>query len=266
MLDIRLDPLLWQSGPLGLSWHGLWLTVALIAAYQVVAAAASRQGHSRETIAELMLWAGLAGLAGARGFHVLDEWAYYGADLGRVLALHRGGLSSLGAIAGGIVALILFTRRHALSFWALADLSILGIPVAELVGRIGCTIQGDVHGLPTGAGWGYVYWHPQAAVPRGLLGVPTYPTPLFLQLWALLLLLILLWLRPRLQRPGALFLAGLAFYALGRFLIGFVRAGNPYLLGLTQAQIVAVLIMVAAAVLAAWRRRETAAPSGGAPG
>ena len=39
MLDIRLDPLLWQSGPLGLSWHGLWLTVALIAACQFVAAA-----------------------------------------------------------------------------------------------------------------------------------------------------------------------------------------------------------------------------------
>jgi phosphatidylglycerol:prolipoprotein diacylglycerol transferase len=130
--------------------------------------------------------------------------------------------------------------------------------VAEIIGRVGCTINGDVWGEPTNAAWGLVYWHHAALIPAYLRGVPTFPVPTMMQIWGAGLLVLLLMLRERLRSPESLFLICLTVYSLGRFTISTWQPQEPVLLGLKQTQMVSLsVISVGILLLLYFRKRAS---------
>lgn len=240
MVHINIDPVLWRWGPLAIGWHSLWITASVVIAYFVVVWEGRRKGITHPVLMQLFLWAIILGYLGARLLYVLDHWEVYAAQPLRALAVQRGGFALYGALIGGILAALGFARWKKLPFWSLADAIALGIPVGEIVGRVGCTINGDVWGNPTNGAWGLVYWHPAAALPPDLLGVPTFPAPTALQIWNAGLLALLIVLRKRVYRPGAVFLTCTIVYALGRFIVSIWQAREPFLFGLKQAQVISL--------------------------
>lgn len=257
-----MDPILFRWRDLAIGWHGLWLAAAVFLAYQVVLHEGRRKGIAPSHLSNLFVWATLAGLVGARLLYVVDHWERYALRPASALAMHRGGLVLYGALAGGAIAAILYARRHDLAFWPLADAIALGIPVGEIVGRVGCTINGDIWGVPTDGSWGLVYRHPGAALPAHLLGVPTFPTPTLLQAWNLGLLVLLLVLRKRSRSvaeaavDGWVFAVCVTVYSVGRGIAGLWQEGEPFLLGLTQMQALSLVFSgVGVALLVYLERR-----------
>ena len=120
----------------------------------------------------------------------------------------------------------------------------VGIPVGEIVGRVGCTINGDVYGIPTGGNWGLVYTNPAASLPAAYHGIPLFPAAPAIQLWCLLLILSLLVLRSKIQTPGKLFWSSSVLYALGRFLIGAWQPGTHLYFGLKPNQAISLLVLI----------------------
>ncbi|HSR34256.1 MAG TPA: prolipoprotein diacylglyceryl transferase [Anaerolineae bacterium] len=207
MININLDPVMVQWGPIAIEWHGLLLAAGVILGYVVFRFESQRLGLERDRLGGYLLSLSIAGLVGARLAHVfLYDWHSYATQPARILALWDGGLAVYGGLIGGILAAVGYARWQRLSFWRLADATAVGIVAGMIVGRIGCTIAGDVAGVPTDGSWGLVYWHPSASIPADLLGVPTFPAPSMMQLWNVGLLLLLLAQRKRLQLQGALFL------------------------------------------------------------
>ena len=121
--------------------------------------------------------------------------------------------------------------------WKLLDVLAVAVPLGYVVGRVGCTINGDVWGLPTGGSWGLVYWNSQALIPPELLGVPTFPAPTVLQVWNLGLLVLLLALRRRAFYNGLLFSTYLVGYGACRFIVATWQAGSRYSFGLKFIQL-----------------------------
>ncbi len=111
------------------------------------------------------------------------------------------------------------------------------------IGRVGCQLSGDGdYGRPWDGPWAMAY--PDATVPTD---VPVHPTPIYETL-AMGLLALLLWrLRDRL-RPGLLFAAYLLGAGLERFLVEFVRRNEDVAIGLTQAQLLSVAMMLAGGI------------------
>ena len=64
-------------------------------------------------------------------------------------------------------------------------------------------------------------------------------------IWNTAVLLIVLWLDRRFKKDGLVFLSYLSLYSLGRFVLTFVRQENQFFWGLQEAQIVALLVVVA---------------------
>jgi len=103
------------------------------------------------------------------------------------------------------------------------DSSALAFPAAQIIGRFANIINGDTWGPSTKLPWGFTYTNPHALIPANLLGVPTQPTPVYEQLWLLVMLGILLYLIPRFKTDGLAFLSYVGLYSFGRFFISFYR-------------------------------------------
>jgi phosphatidylglycerol:prolipoprotein diacylglycerol transferase len=238
MVHIHIDPILFRWGPIALSWHGLFLAAGLVLGYFILKREGVRRGFPRHSLSELALWLAVLGFVGARMLHVVEHWDTFAAQPARVFAVPDGGLTINGGILGGMAATFVFARREQLGFWGLMDVVAIAAPLGFAVGRLGCLIEGDVWGVPTDGTWGLVYWHPDTSIAPDLLGVPTFPAPVVLQLWNLGLCALLLALRGRAPYDGFLFSTFLVVYGAGRFIVNVQQAGEALLFGLKFIQIV----------------------------
>jgi phosphatidylglycerol:prolipoprotein diacylglycerol transferase len=256
MVHINIDPILLQWGSFSISWHGLFHAAGASVIYLLVVRIGTREGFTRQSLSKLAFWAVFSGLIGARLVHVGGNWNFYRTAPHKIFFIHEGGLTVNGAILGVFICTVVYARWKQLDLWKLVDVLAIAAPIAFIVGRIGCTINGDVWGLPTNSSWGLVYWHPNSFVPPELLGVPTFPAPILHQLWNIGLLLLLLTLRKRLPGDGILFVIYLVFYALGRFVVNIWQPGEVLILGLKFFQIVALLFMLLGLALIFYLRRR----------
>jgi phosphatidylglycerol:prolipoprotein diacylglycerol transferase len=71
----------------------------------------------------------------------------------------------------------------------------------------------------------------------------------------LLVFAVLVKLRGRFKPEGSLFLIYLSLYALWRVGTDFLRPGTPFLFGLHQAQIIAIIVLLITIPLLAYRTR-----------
>ena len=186
-----------------------------------------------------------AGVAGAFGVHAVVA-AIPSALPGPPRLTVWGGSTVLGAILGGSVMIALWARlrRDEVGVWldALAGAA----PLTQAIGRLGCLAAGCCFGKPS-ASWLAL---PLPDVTGTVL--PRHPTQLLASAADLLILGVILRVErhfARRQEPpvGRLFALYLGLYGTKRFVLEFLRAtASPLLLGLTWAQIAAILCVVAA--------------------
>jgi phosphatidylglycerol:prolipoprotein diacylglycerol transferase len=277
VIRIGLDPDLISSAAFTLSWHGLLSFVAVALAVYLVARWAPGEGVSKDAVYSTALWAIVGGVVGARLVHVIDRWDFYGQNLFQVLAIWNGGIALYGAVLGGFVGGYIYAKWAGLPAGKLADLTAPAMLLAMAFGRLGDVINGEHCATLTTLPWGFVYTHPDSparfcpnylAAAPALATDPQVPTPashpavVYEALWDLAVFGVLWWLlRRRLKPDGMLFVAFLALYSLGRFFISFLRVDKVWLADLNQAQLIALLVVAASAVLLTSRARFVLRPA-----
>ena len=242
-------------GPLLLRWNGLLLILgiavgALLAAREAHlplrhrsanakpmwrAVPGQRRDYDPEIIYYLFLPLMVWGTIGARLWHILTPplssvqlgltTQYYLSHPVDVAAVWIGGFGIPGALIGGSIALLFFTRRNELSFWELADILSPGLALAQAIGRLGNYFNQELYGLPTNLPW-KIFIDPAYRL-GGFESVNFYH-PLFAyeSILNFVNVIFLLWLARRfvgILRTGDLFLAYLGTYSLIRFLLEFLR-------------------------------------------
>ena len=243
---INIDPVMFRLGHFELRWYSLAIIIAIIAAVLLAAHQGKKKGIATEQVYSMALWVVLGGVVGARLFHVIDHWEHYINNPAQILGFQ--GLAIWGGLAGGGLALIIYARVRHLPLGRLVDVVAPGLLVAQIIGRFGCIVNGDAYGGITSVPWAFIYVNPGSSIPGNLFGIPTHPYPVYEMLWNTIALLVLLQLDRRFKKDGLVFLSYLSLYSLGRFVLTFVRQENITLLGLQQAQIIAMLVIAASVV------------------
>src|SRR5215471_14204923 len=208
-------------GPLTLPTFGLMVATGLFVASYVLQADFRRRGIRADAFLIIGI-AGLAGIAGARLYHVLESPAEFLANPWPLL-MSRFGFAWFGGFLGGFAALLILARREKIPTLTFLDACSPAACVGYAIGRIGCFLSGDGdYGIPTSVPWGMSF-------PNGV--VPTtervHPTPLY-EFLAWLLIAYVLWrmgarfLREN-KASGGVFCAYLIFTGIARFLVEIIR-------------------------------------------
>ena len=229
-------------GPLTLQTFGISFALAFVASGAVLGRRLAELGKPPDWTYEIVFAALIGGLIGSRIDYIIQNYDRVSGDL--LGSLFSGsGLVFFGGLVGGAVGVLLWARWRGFPGLALADASAPGVAIGYVVGRVGCQLSGDGdYGSATGMPWGMAY--PVGTVPTT---EQVHPTPVF-ETVAIGLVTLLLWnLRDRV-RPGTLVALYLLLAGTERLLIEFIRRNDPALAGLTTAQLISVVMMIAGGV------------------
>ena len=256
-MTINVDPVIGKLGPLEFRWYGLIMAVAVAVALWVISRELVRRGMASHHVLGIAIFGVPFGIIGARLVHVLDHLGYYLENPGKIFGGQLVGLAIYGVVGGGLLGILIYCKWKKLSWLKVIDSIALAFPVGQIIGKCANIINGDTWGSPTGSAWNFTYTNPDSFIPADLLGVPTHPTPMYEQLWLLVMVGLLIWLMPRLMKVNGLsILTYFWLYSVGRFVISFWRVNDPLLWGLKEAQVIALVVIVLAPLVAYWLVRR----------
>ena len=246
-----MHPILFQLGPLTVMTHDAFTVLALAVGLAIYYRELRRRGWLGGPIVWISLAAVLGGAVGAR---VITSWEHlevYGAIADQPFSevIEHSGKSILGAIAGGYIAIVLSKRAFGYTR-STGDCYLLAIPVATVIGRIGCFFSELPLGTPTDLPWGISVSPAAAAAFARCPGcdVPMHPSMVYEILFNLVAIAVILRYRDRVVVPGDAVKLYLLAAGIFRFLVEFVRGNEPQALGLSGPQWV-LIPMVAFLVL-----------------
>lgn len=214
---------------------------------------AKRRGYNPEIIWDVLPWILIAGIIGARLWHVFTPSSsilingvnpYFIHPL-EAFNFRQGGLGIPGGVIAGVLALFLYTRKKKLNFATWLDVLAPGLALAQGIGRWGNFFNQELYGFKTN-----ITWFPFSVKING----EYYLAAFFYEfVWNLLNMLLLLWLPRKFgnrMKPGDNFLVYMIVYGIGRFLLEFIRIEYSPVAGININQaFMGVIIIISSAAL-----------------
>jgi phosphatidylglycerol:prolipoprotein diacylglycerol transferase len=238
-------PTLIELGPLTIRWYGLLIASAVLIGVSLSQYLAKRRNVDPNLLGDLVIWLVIGAIPAARLYYVLFEWKQYSQHPEQIIAIWNGGIAIHGAIIGGTLAAIIFSRIQKISFWQLADLVAPSLILGQAIGRWGNFFNSEAFGDPTDLPW--KLYIPQQRRPLNFINFEYFhPTFLYESLWNLMVLGLLMTLffrglkgKPRLK-VGTIALVYMVAYSLGRVWIEGLRTDSLMIGPLRIAQIVSL--------------------------
>ena len=219
-------------------WYGILIATGMVIAVFIALREAKRLKISEDDILNLAMIAIPCGLIGARAYYVIFNWSYYAGNIAEILNFRGGGLAIHGGLIGGILAGFIYAKIKKINFFKLADCVVLGIPLAQAIGRWGNFLNQEAHGGPTNLPWGIM-----------VDGVKVHPTFLYESIWNLGVFLFLFIFRKKQKYQGQILVDYIILYSIGRFFIEGLRTDSLMLGPLRMAQVVSLACIIIGVIL-----------------
>lgn len=256
-------PVLLHLGPITIYSYGLMMALGFISADLLLTSECRRRGIDADLANAAVVWAAIGGIAGSRLYDVIDNWPIYRANPWSIV-FSGAGFVWYGGFIGGVVATAIVARRYRVGIIQLFDMSAPALVLGQAFGRIGCLLSGDGDwGLPSTLPWAMAYpkaivgWNAHTVlkldandnlVSGYFPGVRVHPTPIY-EAVLYVGIFVLLWSIRRSAPEGRLLALYLMLSGLARFLVEFLRINPRVLWGLSEAQLISIVMMAAGAAV-----------------
>ncbi|WP_334298965.1 prolipoprotein diacylglyceryl transferase [Romboutsia sp. 1001713B170131_170501_G6] len=211
-------------------WYGVLMATGMILGTIIALRESKRVGIKEDDVLDLAIVAIPTGLLCARLYYVIFNWEYYSQYPSQILNFRGGGMAIHGALIGGVLAGYIFTKIRKINFLKMADTVIIGMPLAQSIGRWGNFINGEAHGGPTTLPWGIM-----------VDGVKVHPTFLYESIWDLGIFIFLWLFRKKKKYEGQIIVYYIILYSTGRFFIEGLRTDSLMLGPIRMAQAISLI-------------------------
>jgi phosphatidylglycerol---prolipoprotein diacylglyceryl transferase len=245
-----------EIGPLTLQTFGLCFALAFVASGWLVWRRLDELGKPVDWAYEMTFSALIGGLIGSRLDYIIQNFDDVNDDFFSNI-VSGSGLVWFGGLIGGAIGVLIWAHFRGFLNTTLLDCCAPALALGYAVGRIGCQLSGDGdYGVAWDGPWAMSY--PDGTVPTT---EEVHPTPVYETISMTAVAFVLWKLRDRLT-GGLLFALYLVLAGTERLLVEFVRRNDEVALGLTQAQLISVAMILAGGIwLASASRSRPAARS-----
>ncbi|MHC1771823.1 MAG: prolipoprotein diacylglyceryl transferase [Flexilinea sp.] len=252
-------------GPLTIHYYGVLFLTGILAGTWFFSHNGKKRGIAPETAWEIMPWALISGIIGARLWHVLLPSAssgltviYYLTHPIRILEIWNGGLGIPGGILGAIIGVWLFCRKYSFSFGKFVDSMAPALALGHAIGRWGNYINQELYGAPSNLPWA-ISIDPENRLEKYMDQATYHPLFLYEMIYNLLNMAALLWIDRKFGtrlKNGDILLCYLIIYPVGRFFLEFLRLDTATVGSLNMNQMVMGVTAICAAVALVVRHRK----------
>ena len=237
-LAFDISRVAFSIGDYHIYWYGITFALAFVAGILYFQLRAKKFGIHPYDGLDVLLWAVIGGVIGARAYFVVFQWDMYKDNLLQIFNVRAGGLAIYGGVIGALVAGFIACRAKKLPVAPMLDVGFTGLLLGQAIGRWGNFFNMEAFGCNTTVPWGmtsktisnYLFTHAAELEAMGVYVDPTlpvHPTFFYESVWNLAGFLLLAFvLTPHRKYDGEIFLGYMSWYGLGRFFVEGLRTDS----------------------------------------
>lgn len=244
-------PKLFEIGPVPVYSYGLMLGITFIVGNALFLRELKRNNLDENIGVTITFLCLIGGIVGSKIFYIIEEWNFgsnksLGSYFTKEYLFSSSGLTFYGGLILAILLVIIYCKYNKLSILQIFDMMAPSAAIGYGIARIGCHLSGDGdYGIPVnGTFWeflGYSYTNGTVPTKEGVL---VHPTSIYEFLLAILIFLFLWSKRTKYKTPGIIFGLYLIIAGTERILIEIIRINPRIIFGLSQAQIISVMMII----------------------
>lgn len=238
-------------GPIQIYWYSIFIFIGMLVACFLIYKEAKKRGIDEEFLVNLTFNTIIIGIIGARLYYVLFNFSYYLDNPVEIFQIWNGGLAIHGGIIAGLLFIIYYCKKHEVNLWKILDIIVVGLIIAQAIGRWGNFFNSEAYGPITTAAHLKSLGIPQFIIDgMYILGEYRQPTFFYESVWCLFGFLAMLIIRQyKYLKIGQLTSFYLIWYGIIRFIIEAMRTDSLMLGPLKMAQLVSLVFIVSGIII-----------------
>lgn len=238
-------------GPIQIYWYSIFIFIGMLVACFLIYKEAKKRGIEEDFLVNLTFNTIIIGIIGARLYYVLFNLSYYLDNPVEIFQIWNGGLAIHGGIIAGLLFIIYYCKKHEVNLWKMLDIIVVGLIIAQAIGRWGNFFNSEAYGPITTASHLKSLGIPQFIIDgMYILGEYRQPTFFYESVWCLFGFLAMLIIRQyKYLKIGQLTSFYLIWYGIIRFIIEAMRTDSLMLGPLKMAQLVSLVFIVSGIII-----------------
>jgi len=242
-----------------IAFYGITMATAILLGILMATWEAKKTGQNPEDYWDMVMYAIIFAIIGARIYYVAFSWDQYKDNLWSIFNLREGGLALYGSLIGGFGTLFVYTKVKKKSFFLMADTAVLGFLIGQIVGRWGNFFNREAFGEYTDSLLAMrlpiemvrnsdISQNIATHILDGTNYIQVHPTFLYEGMWNCLVFICIMLYKKYKKFDGEMFLLYLAGYGLGRFFVEGLRTDQLVIphLGIAISQVLGIVTFVTA--------------------
>lgn len=241
-----MDRVLFDFGIFQIKWYSFFIFMAVLTASFLIIKESIKKNIKIDTIIDILFYGIVIGILGARIYYVLFNLDYYLINKVEIIQIWNGGLAIHGGVIATFIFLIIYTRKKNINFILLLDILVVGLIIAQAIGRWGNFFNGEAYGRVVSLNFLKGLHLPKFIIDGMYIGGKyREPTFLYESVFSLICFIVLLVVR-RLKNIKTGQICGIYFmwYGIERFIIESFRSDSLMLGPLKIAQVVSILSLI----------------------
>lgn len=238
-------------GPIQIYWYSIFIFIGMLVACFLIYKEAKKRGIDEDFLVNLTFNTIIIGIIGARLYYVLFNLSYYLDNPVEIFQIWNGGLAIHGGIIAGLLFIIYYCKKHEVNLWKMLDIIVVGLIIAQAIGRWGNFFNSEAYGPITTAAHLKSLGIPQFIIDgMYILGEYRQPTFFYESVWCLFGFLAMLIIRQyKYLKIGQLTSFYLIWYGIIRFIIEAMRIDSLMLGPIKMAQLVSIVFVISGIII-----------------